>query len=1267
MVHINNSLNSTFFIVLGLFILGFSVFKLFQNINNAKYQFKWTSCIDVSTFFFGLGLGGLGGFSGAFLCVLYIGVARLLAYLSLNQVCAYARTKNINELSGISNSRPLSALLFAFSMFAAIGISPFLTPDAKPLIMYAVFETNQPMLSLILVISNIISAIATVRLVQPIWLGLGTFAEEKQSFGSGNNLLTGILSIALILMGIFGHSLVNMAVSFSGYSLESLPHISVEWNFGTLLLFVSAFALFFLRKFNRLYAYAAGGGILALTLVCALTVQYGHPLSRLFACIISGIGLLVWSYSYGYFAESKKGFGSAIKESKYTFFFFILFGSLFGLATTSHSLSFFVFWELMTLSSYVLIAYQGTEAADKAAKLYFIMCTAAATFLLPVLLYLSQTTGSFNWAEINASIGTISGFALSISAFSALIAFGVKAGLMPGHAWLPVAHPAAPSSISAPLSGVLTKAGIFGIVLLIFLVMGAANTWQGESSNISTFIFSLLTLVGATTMAYGEFMALKQEDIKRLFAYSTMGQIGEITLTLSVCSLLATTGALFHVLNHAIMKDLLFLGSGALILRAGGQKLSDFKGLGRVMPFTVTCMVIGLLSIMGLPPFAGFMSKYLMIMALSEKSMFLAALMLMASLAGCVYYMRIIRVLVFEPCNRQDITEVSLAIRIPLGILAGLCILLGLFPNLGLSLILPIVQTTLNGAELSLASLPPLLKTSWSIPSLILLLGGVAICIKRPLPILSGKYTTLILLATSACVLLFGRSLDTLSFIFALIIPLVGAINMHYATDYMLHSHSQWRFYGFFLFMCAGLVGVALSSDLFNFFFFWEIMSSWSLYFVIVHEENEAALREGFKYFFFNVLGASFIFLAIAFLSVTVGTVEFSQLPTALAKSGLSNATITGIVTLLAIGFIMKAAQLPFRIDIQMHPATAPTPVSGYISSVLLKSALFGLIKLFLAMGGVVFFTSMISREVLMEAVLWIGGITIVMAAAYAVVQTDIKRMLIYSTVSQLGYMVLALALCTPLGVAGGLLHLLNHVLFKNLLFLVAGALILQTGKHSLNEIGGLGRQMPKTFALFAIGAFCVIGIPPSNGFTSKWIIYHALMEQGYVLLAILSLVGSVITLAYFAKFMHTAFLGQSVKAEKDIIVTDPPKGMILSMNILAVGCIITSIFPGIFLAPINMVLEGFNLQTLDIALWGISSGSGAWNATITAVLFFVVFFGARYLLLSLSTKQRITDIHTCGIPPEELNLQENAQSLYSGPISIITTIKQQIAKYFKQ
>ena len=317
------------------------------------------------------------------------------------------------------------------------------------------------------------------------------------------------------------------------------------------------------------------------------------------------------------------------------------------------------------------------------------------------------------------------------------------------------------------------------------------------------------------------------------------------------------------------------------------------------------------------------------------------------------------------------------------------------------------------------------------------------------------------------------------------------------------------------------LVGLTAARDVISFFGFWEVMSSWALWAAIVHEETPVARREGFKYFFFNTVGASFMFLGLVVLSTAAGTTDLAGIGRATATMPIA-ALATGLVTVL-VGLVMKAAQLPVRIDVQMHPAAAPTPVSGYISAVLLKAGPWGVLKLFVLFGGAAAATrvagTLVGIPTLMEIVAAIGAITILVAGAQAFVQNGIKLVLIWSTVCQLGYVMMAVALGSSLGVAAGLMHFANHMFLKDTLFLVAGAVMVSTHASMLDELGGLGRKMPITFSIFLLAGLSLAGIPPLNGFASKWMIFEACFGSGHWALGIAAMIGSLFTLAAILKF----------------------------------------------------------------------------------------------------------------------------------------------------
>ncbi len=1224
----------SFLLFLGALFLLYGTCRAVRARGNFQALILWGALADGGLMLMGFGSGSAAGTAGALLFLIFQLAARGLAYTALRALCAGVCEPTAPALRGAVARRPLPAWLFGLGLLAALGGSPLLVPEGRVLIMQGVAYLG-------IWAAVFAAACATVF----IWLSVEAVQKvclEGADAPSASRELRaplGVLVFAFIAAALclwrdpLTASLAH-AIGAAG------PH-GGTWHITAFALYTGAFVCLLSSLIDaRLRAPLA-----LLTAICAFVLALYAPLpplARLFTLLVTGVGVIVTLYSWGYMAHSRR-------PAAYYFFLPLTFASLAGIVTSTEPGGFYGYWELMTFASYFLVAHEGDHVALNAAKKYYVMCAGGAFLMLPGLLLLSG--GEFNPDIVNAALAGLTPQMLQIALALLLAGLAVKAGLVPLHSWLPDAHPAAPSSISGPLSGLITKMGIFGLVLIMGLGGPALERLTGPSG-FSWFGWCV-TLMGAFTLAYGEIMALKQSDIKRMLAYSTLGQLGEITLVLGLGTWLATVGALAHVINHAIMKDLLFLGAGALILRAGSRRLSDLAGLGRQMPWTVSCMVVGIISVMGLPPFGAFMSKYLMIQAcVSAGHVELAAAVLVGSLIGLIYYTRILRTLVFEerPADAPEVEEAPLAMRAALALLAACCLLPGLAPQLVTDLVRPAADAFFVMSP-QMQSVFDSIVVHWPVYVVLPFAGALLPALLRKNPARAGWAAVMVLLASALCVAVAARELDTLSYAFALIVPLVGALNMAYAVGYLDHGTQQWRFYSAFCCMCAGLIGIASAKYLFSFFLFWEIMSSWALYMAIAHEATRDALREAFKYFLFNVFGAGFIFVGMALLGPACPLSASIEALYPAGPEGFASPTVAAAVALLAVGFVMKAAQLPFRIDWQMHPALAPTPVSGYISSVLLKSAVLGLVKLFLLLA--VPLAAGLALDVtalgfVQYAVMWIGGITIIMAAVQALFQTDLKLIFIYSTVSQIGYMVLAVAVGSSLGLAGGLLHVANHVFFKDLLFLVCGAVMLQTGRHTLDSLGGVGRKMPLTLLAFAVGGLSVVGVPPSNGFTSKWIIYHALMEAGEPFLALLSLVGSVITLAYIAKFLHAAFLGQPAPDLED--VKEAPKVMLVPMLLLSAGAVITGIFPGLLLEPINGILAEYDVPTLNVALTGITSGAAAWNATTVALMVFVAFGGAWFgLMRFVKANSRTTTVHTCGVPPEEATSRMNPAGIYGG------------------
>ena len=283
----------------------------------------------------------------------------------------------------------------------------------------------------------------------------------------------------------------------------------------------------------------------------------------------------------------------------------------------------------------------------------------------------------------------------------------------------------------------------------------------------------------------------------------------------------------------------------------------------------------------------------------------------------------------------------------------------------------------------------------------------------------------------------------------------------------------------------------------------------------------------------------------------------------------------------------------------------------------------------------------------------WIGGITILYAGIQALVQTGIKEMLIYSTVSQLGYIVLGVCLATPLGVAGGLLHLFNHMIFKNLAFLCAGALMFSTHAHSLSELGGIGRKMPFTLLAFACALFAAAGMPLFNGVASKYVLYYALIDQGEIVLAVIAILTSVVTLAYFLKFMHTAFFGQL--SPKAAHAKEP--GLFMRLPILALAglCLLTGLFPGLGLIPIAAIEKSFGLVPPVVGLTGILQGPGTLNITLLGFMLLATGGGVWYAASRLAKTARRTAIHTCGEKVDPAATHLGPADVFATPLQLLS------------
>jgi formate hydrogenlyase subunit 3/multisubunit Na+/H+ antiporter MnhD subunit len=939
-----------------------------------------------------------------------------------------------------------------------------------------------------------------------------------------------------------------------------------------------------------------------------------HGIRGLFALIFAFIMLMVFLYSIDYIKKYKAYYYSAL---------FVLAVALIEVALSDSFESFYLFWELMTISSYLLIMHSRSDASINAAKLYFVMCIAGA--------YLLQLGFSDFYAFGTENFSDIKEISLNV-AILLMLGFGVKAGIVPLHKWLPVAHPEAPSSISAPLSGILTKAGVFGIIVVIYIF------------NFHSQIFSYLLIgIGLITLFYGEIKTLFEKDIKRLFAYSTIGQIGEIITVLGLMSTAALSSALYHIINHAVVKDLLFLSAGLLILSGGSRSLEDLKGIGKKLPVLAFPLGVGIFAISAFPPFGNFNSKFLMIYSATNANNYIAAFgLIIGAVIGFIGMLRVFKfIFLYDASEKREFKKVSGLKLIVVYTLAFISFLLGIFPNTVLNFINQAIDVTLhtNVVQPSFVLHVPVSATIMIIGAVVVFFFGKT---SKNAGTLAATFSFLGLLEIFTHKFSFGT-------FFAGLVLFMAILNFVYAIQYMDHSHKHNRFFANFMIMIVGILGVAMADNIYTMFFFWEIMGGWALYIALVHEEDSYSIREASKYLIYNFAGAGLIMIGLSLiLKYGNNCLVFKTIP-------LTHEVIFAII-LLTIGFLAKAAQLPIRIDYQMHPKPAPTPISGYISSTMLKTGPFMLVKMmyFVIAGAVAVRLATIDYIGHIAAV--IGVVTILMGAAFGLLTNSMKRLLIFLTVAEIGYIIAGVSLLTNDGLAGGLLHLINHMFFKDLLFLSAGAIFYKTGIDDLDEIGGLARKMPITFLTFLVAVFSTAGVPLYSGFVSKWMIYHALLQKGYVFLAIMTLLGSIMILLVFVKFLHSAYFGKVEKRFMNVSRVD--LYMAIPMGILAVLNILLGLFPSIMLKPINMVLEGFGFQGITYTVASVSIGHDTLNMADLAVYLIIAIIIGGLLIMYFGRKERNTHIFLSGVRDlSESEIHLHSQNYYEPLIVLISSI----------
>src|SRR5271157_3346347 len=434
----------------------------------------------------------------------------------------------------------------------------------------------------------------------------------------------------------------------------------------------------------------------------------------------------------------------------------------------------------------------------------------------------------------------------------------------------------------------------------------------------------------------------------------------------------------------------------------------------------------------------------------------------------------------------------------------------------------------------------------------------------------------------------FAFHVDGLSFLFAVMGAGIGTAVLFYAVAYMEEEKGTTRFYCLVLIFITGLINLVYTADLFLLYMSWELVGLCSFLLVGFWYTNPDSAYGARKVFTITHLAGYGLLAAVILLYVRTGSTRWTD-------PRVQGAFTSAIFVLMLISALAKSVQFPLHtwIPFAMY---APTPVSALLhAAVYVKCGVYLMARMH-SFGAWPASWSL--------ALAWVGSITLLVGALFGLAQQDLKRLLAYSTVSQIGYMMLGLGLGTPLAIAAGLLHCLNHGLFKASLFLCAGAVQHATGTRDMDRLGGLGRRMPKTMVLWLIGAGSISGLPLFSGFVSKWLIYNAALEAGQFIPALIAWIVSILTVFYFLKATTGVFLGNET-TELTNDVHEVPWPMVFGMAILAGGNILLGIAPQLAVGYlINPLLSAVGSRPVIGVSWlGLTAGSGDWFTTPGLIL----------------------------------------------------------------
>lgn len=785
-----------------------------------------------------------------------------------------------------------------------------------------------------------------------------------------------------------------------------------------------------------------------------------------------------------------------------------------GLILTRDIFNTFVFLEIMSIASYAIIGIRQNKNSLAAGIKYMLAGGISSSIFLIGIVFAYRYSGTLNldqWIGMQLRLGN----GYSVALFLLVIGIFLELKPFPANGWALDLYQSVDSGISAIIATINS-----GAVLFLYYKLMPLFSYE---------MIQLFTGAGLISFVMANLLALRQKDAKRLLGYSSTAQTGLIVFVLGALSIFQLPSTFVLLLAFGLFITN-FLAKSGLFWLSGIVKDPELKkwsvlrrDYGLVIAFAIFAFAL-----MGFPPFPTFFAKWEIVQFLVQAKAWLwLGSLLLGSLFEIVYLVRWLGWIV----KGEESTELKRPFSRMLPVLAS--------------------AITLSALSFFLIKFYPDLMPAVIYPALAILLFGVIDFLPSKV---KGLLSIGILSAWGWFMLM--PALPLMGKLFAIV--LVGG-SIVQIFSFMRFKGAAEGFFPLLAMLVFALGNLISAASTLEFFIAWEFMTLASYLLILKGKQAEMAARV------FAIFSAAAAYLILVGLSLLPPL--YPYYPLIMQAPYITIGAVAAIF--LGLGFMIKMGAVGVHYWLPDAYAEADTETSGILSSVISKAGVFGMVLILGMLINVV-----TAQDLSMIALGWIGVLTAFFGALMAVFQEDAKKLLAYSSMSQLGYIILGLSLMSHLGWVSALYLTVNHMLFKALIFSAMAAVIYRTGTRNMYEMGGLIKKMPIAFISVLMGIITVSGVPPLSGFGSKWFIYTSLLEQGRYLQTGLAFFSSAIAFLYLYRLIHTVFLGQAKPEHKD--VKEAPIWMIIPQAIMIMVIMAISVFPNLITKPLSEAVATF-------------------------------------------------------------------------------------------